>query len=452
MHSKDAHLSLMEKTDSTALFISTGTDVSDVLADRPMKHYVIPELDELLYAPPAHPYPYDKSYEEAAYDDYLILHSSGSTGPPKPITFNHACTSCLDMQNSVPDIDPITKQTHRRVEAGTRMLIPFLPFHGIVAGVLPSPFIFYGTVYVPGMRNRATKVTDIFPILENANVKDTFLSPAMIEDIVQDPRAAEYLSKFDTVSYGGAKLVCHYSVPLPSSMAITLSFRILGPDTDVISVQNATTCESVAKYTYLRNRWGITENGTCIHYQTAPQDYAYVAFNTRLSGMRFEPIPNTDASDPSQVPHKLYLDPTPTALPYQPYFHRGGPPASRKLESWDVGDTWLPHPDPKLAPFTFRFVGRVDDLISFKDGLNFHPTDWETAHSDHPLVRSAILAGMGHRQVVLLLELHDDAPLTTTEGRKEVMERLWKESIEPINARCPKNGRVGSLENITVQQ
>lgn len=35
------------------------------------------------------PYPYLKTYEEAKSDPILILHSSGSTGEPKPVTFTN---------------------------------------------------------------------------------------------------------------------------------------------------------------------------------------------------------------------------------------------------------------------------------------------------------------------------------------------------------------------------
>lgn len=47
-----------------------------------MKHTVIPELEVLLEPDPVSHYPYEKTFEEAKHDPYLILHTSGTTGDP----------------------------------------------------------------------------------------------------------------------------------------------------------------------------------------------------------------------------------------------------------------------------------------------------------------------------------------------------------------------------------
>ncbi|KPI44515.1 uncharacterized protein AB675_8542 [Cyphellophora attinorum] len=416
MHSTEAHLNLMFKTDTRAMFTATGVDVSDILAARPVPHFHIPSLEELLSPTATKHYPYSKTFSEAALDDYLVLHSSGSTGLPKPITVNHAAMACLDNIASLPSIDPHTGQQRRFANnpgPGTRFLLPFLPFHGICCIVFPPAFVFHGAVYVPGLRHRLTKPTDIFSILDHANITDAFLSPAIIEDIVSHPSAGTYLSKIRTLFFGGAAM-------------------------------NATAATTAAKYTNLQNQWGVTENGKAVDLLTSASDHAYNAFDLVAAGMRFQPLPSTDPTQP--VIYQLFFDPTPEALPQQAYFTRL--PARETLEPFDTGDLWLAHPDPAKAKFTFRFIGRTDDLISFKDGSNFHPTDWELAHAEHPLVRSAVLAGVGHRQVLLLLELHPEA-LGTTDGadgvagqrnEEEVLEKLWRESISRVNARAPGMG------------
>jgi acyl-coenzyme A synthetase/AMP-(fatty) acid ligase len=130
MHSTEAHLNLINKTDTQVMFTATGVDVSDILANRPIPHFHIPSLEDLLSPTIAKQYPYSKTFSEAALDDYLILHSSGSTGLPKPITINHAAIACMDNIASLPPTDPHTKQQRRFLQnpgPGTRFFLPFLP-------------------------------------------------------------------------------------------------------------------------------------------------------------------------------------------------------------------------------------------------------------------------------------------------------------------------------------
>lgn len=80
INNKDVHLSLLEQTDCGIFFTGLGVHVDDILAARPMKHVVIPELEDLLDQTKAPYYPYEKTYEEAKSDPYVVLHTSGTTG------------------------------------------------------------------------------------------------------------------------------------------------------------------------------------------------------------------------------------------------------------------------------------------------------------------------------------------------------------------------------------
>lgn len=82
INSKSIHISLMEQTDCHIFFSAVGVHVRDILEDRPMKHFVIPELDDLLSKEKVPHWPYTKTFEEAELDPYVILHTSGTTGLP----------------------------------------------------------------------------------------------------------------------------------------------------------------------------------------------------------------------------------------------------------------------------------------------------------------------------------------------------------------------------------
>lgn len=77
LNSTNIHISLMDQTDCVALLSAVGIPVDDILSCRPgMKHATIAELDDLL-APDQDvlAYPFNKTWEEGAFDPYLVLHS-----------------------------------------------------------------------------------------------------------------------------------------------------------------------------------------------------------------------------------------------------------------------------------------------------------------------------------------------------------------------------------------
>lgn len=325
----------MYQTNTKSLLTASGVEVGDILAGRPMPHFTIPELNELLSPIPVRHYPYNKTFDEAASDDVFILHSSGSTGRPKPLSFNHASLATLDNHVGLPEIDEATGRRYQRLESiglGVRIFCPFMHFHAICSAIMPVMTVFGGAIYVPGFRNRSATKADMFNILDHAHVQDAFLSPSLMEEIASQPQAAHYFSKLRIVHFGGAVL-------------------------------QQTTGDLAARHTLLRNQWGITENLHCLCYATDPEDYNYSAFDLVKSGLRFEPIPNNPGLS------SMHIDLTPTSVKHAPFF--GNQPGAK---TFDVGDIWEAHPDPAKAPFTFRFAGRSDDLISFKDGVNFHPT------------------------------------------------------------------------------
>lgn len=98
----------MQQTDCTVLLFAVGVHVHDIVNERPsLKHVQIPELHEFLETTERPcPYPYRKTFEQAKYDPYLVLHTSGTTGTPKPVIVNHALTAAL--------VSPVSRSDPRR--------------------------------------------------------------------------------------------------------------------------------------------------------------------------------------------------------------------------------------------------------------------------------------------------------------------------------------------------
>ena len=67
-----------------------------------MKVLDIPEIDELLDAECTESFPYEKSFDEAIQDPFCLLHTSGTTGVPKPISWSHGLIGTMDAVRLLP--------------------------------------------------------------------------------------------------------------------------------------------------------------------------------------------------------------------------------------------------------------------------------------------------------------------------------------------------------------
>lgn len=72
-------------------------------------------------------FPLDKSWPEAQYDPLFVIHTSGSTGIPKPLTYTHATAATnTNMMSLNP---PPGYESQDRLCQGNRVFVTFPPFH-----------------------------------------------------------------------------------------------------------------------------------------------------------------------------------------------------------------------------------------------------------------------------------------------------------------------------------
>ena len=96
----------MIKSSDCNLFIrSRQMNVEHILQRRLMHTTVIAELDELLDETPVRHYSYKKTFEQGRYDPFVVLHTSGSTGLPKPILLKMGTTCTIDAERLMPSIE-----------------------------------------------------------------------------------------------------------------------------------------------------------------------------------------------------------------------------------------------------------------------------------------------------------------------------------------------------------
>lgn len=72
------------------------------LKNRPMDVLEVEDLESILAQPEVPTIPYTKTQAEAEWDPFVVLHTSGSTGLPKPIVVKHGSVAMTDTLRQLP--------------------------------------------------------------------------------------------------------------------------------------------------------------------------------------------------------------------------------------------------------------------------------------------------------------------------------------------------------------
>lgn len=434
LNTREVHLDLMEQTHCRFLLTAAGVHVRDIIAEKgeEIVHIRIPELDDLLDdSTPASPFPYNKTYEEAAHDPILILHSSGTSGNPKPIVINHAAFASADRFAFLS----LTEGADGRARAmewthpgkGVRGLLFSPPFHGISAYVGLVRSVFGGGVFVPGFRHRAVNTQDVCDIIEHARCRTAIMTPYMMEDVARRPDAERIIKKLDSVYFSGA---------------------VLSPFGSRLWSQH---CRN-------QNAWASTETSGIPQLIAESDEYEYSAFDIEAAGIKFQDtgaiLIDAQNGGRAEPLFEMILEVTPASAPYAFWAHRQGflshdakplASVSPSLLETKIGDLWTPHPNPAKAKYVWRFAGRSDDLITFSTGSNLHPSPITAALAGSSLVTEAIILGAGRRQPLAVIEMAEG--IDCSEG---TAQQLWDTVIDGVNSKLPTFGGIARSHMLLV--
>jgi len=426
LNSLHVHVGLLNRLECKALFYSTGMQVDDILAARPTTHVQFPELNEVLSLEErAEWYPYTKTYEEAAFDPYMVLHTSGTTGDPKPLVFNHAVISSTHRQRYLPDVEGRSHVTSLIAPGpGVRVLIPSSPFHVIASACPMNLSVLGGGVFVLPYRNRGISLDGLLDVFTHCNARTAVLIPYMMEAVAKKPNSQEYIKAFDKVLYGGGEL---------SAFAQGVW----------------------AEHTRVQDIWGSSEIGFPPELESDPEDHGYVYFDLEHGGLEFQEVSVTDdvssdANNKTKV-YEMVLLWTPKSAFYSAYFARNGirPDAESVEIEYRTGDIWTPHPDPRKSRYVWRFAGRLDDLVTLDTGVNVRPAPIEEALVAHQQVAAAIVLGNKRMQPLVLVELNAGTGTTNTEAAA-VVDDIWKTVLEPLNVKLQSYTRITKTHVLVV--
>ncbi|OAA67965.1 nonribosomal peptide synthetase-like protein [Niveomyces insectorum RCEF 264] len=280
----------------------------------------------------------------------LIIHSSGSTGLPKPIFQTHA--SCLaNYADGIPYRAFITLPLFHNHGISTL-------FRALCAGKTAA-------LYNASLPLAGSTLVDA---LQAVAPESLHCVPYALKLLAEDPRGIDALRRLQLVLFGG------------SGCPDELGDRL------------------VAAGVYLAGHYGATEMGqlmTSFRDPATDTDWAYM-----------RPVP---AARPyvRMVPRGagtyecVVLD----GLPSKVQSNCDDPP-----HSFATRDLFTAHP---TRPDAWKYLGRLDDRVTLVTGEKVLPVPYEHRIRQHPLVRECVVVGVG-RAVPGLVVVPSAAPTTTT--------------------------------------
>lgn len=312
----------------------------------------------------------------------LILHTSGTTGLPKPIYTSHkhvlCFTVCHDFKNEeeVHGLNVSTLPLYH-VSSASFLQIPQLTCRQGFGLVAPCLSMGAGKAFCLPPPNVPPTGTSVVELLYSTNARSLMSVPSILEEIVlmAGGKGIQALSALQFVAFGGGLL--------KSSVGEGLS----------------------AAGVKLLNHYGTTESGPLAPIFVPKDDYDWRYFRLRKD-MNLTLDPVSTLKDGVQT-YKL------TTRPF-------GWETTFEIQDQLVANPRLPLTD-------FNAVGRDDDLIVLATGEKVLPQILESMLSESELVKAAVAFGSGHLELGIIVEPISFTPTTQSE---ELKARLWPIVIE----------------------
>ncbi|KAI5917478.1 hypothetical protein F4810DRAFT_717670 [Camillea tinctor] len=198
-----ANIGLFQKVGATSLLYSpeVTTMLSPLLeaTEATIKPLVTPGYGELLGSEAVQPYPFQGTFDELQETPFMGLHTSGTSGHPKPVYWNHLAASTLPsfLDPEIQAMGPKGPNVLRELLHNSIILVLFPLFHfGGIGPTLASLHCMNTLVFpAPGTRPTPTNVTAIYTA--------GFMRPMISEAMVDHAPGLEALSQLEHVGYAG---------------------------------------------------------------------------------------------------------------------------------------------------------------------------------------------------------------------------------------------------------
>lgn len=413
--SPDAHLFLLDSLSCTAvIYASEMAALAKSLQERfPGANYISTTsfgnfLTQSHSSSNFERYAYSKPYSKAYLDPVMVVHTSGTTGLPKPVIWTNDMLCSVDRLHTLPG-SAATQM------AGQSIYCALPTFHtsGITASLLTP--VFLSTIIILGPSGIRPDKQIVLDVLRNAPVSAASFPPSLLEELIADPVCRKALRQLKKIVYGGAPLAAWTNRIIASEFEGTVSSAL-----------------------------GSTEGGLWLTGSSPdPADQGYFLLHPFMA----PDFQHTDADlyelvikrTPQSEAYTNFfrcIDSTPSHLAAHFGFNRGN-----KATEFRTKDLFSPHP---TKPGLWKYRCRKDDLVLLSGEVKMYAGAIEEAVSAHPAISAVVVGGQHRSRPFLLVE--PAIPATTDDRKAEFMNEIWP----AVEAENEKNHESARLEKALV--
>ena len=361
-----------------------------IIAKRPMRVKSMPALNTFLDLDEKVAfYPFEKTFHQARLDPLIILHTSGSTGFPKPVFVKHGTWAAMDAYQTIPDNEQ--GQLHSDYLRGKRVLLNLPMFHGACECFIYGMGVYGGAIpLLPPPGPRTAEIMDMAHRYDN--VFGSIAPPSTLKDFYETPHYFDIVT--DRVSFLG---FAGGSLSKEIGDKISKTIKVIG-------------------------FFGSSETAYLPCRISDVDDWMYYNYSRYLG---HEYRPRGDEQHEMVIVRNKDLD------LYQSIFL-----TFPQLNEYSTADLYKQH--PSKAGY-WAHCGRADDIIAFSSGEKTNPISFEKTIAAHPAVSGAFVGGNNEFQASLLIE-PKIYPATEAE-KARLLDDLWP-TVESANRDCPAHARV----------
>ena len=392
-NSLEAHLSLLGAIQCETILLPerAPTVTKQILASRAMHVLPLPDLGVFMAdGSDVEVYPWETTFAEMKDKTFVILHTSGSTGVPKPVFVSHGTFASNDAHQLIPSLggNPTTVHMIR----GKRMFLAFPLFHSASLNFAVGFSVFAGmTCVLPGPGPLTADTVNM--VHTYGKVHGSLLPPSMIVDLYNKSEYLENMMQhLQFLAYVGGTLPKEVGDPISSKMRL---ITLMG-STETKLLPVALNIQKV--------------------------DWEYLPISPFL-GHEFRP-----ARDGL---HELVIVRNKEFELFQGVFS-----TFPSVDEYPMSDLYEQHPK---NPALWAFRARADDIITLNNAEKLNPVTMESVISAHSAVNAAVIGGHGEFQVALLVEPKTD--VHSKEDRAKLLQEIWP-SVMHANRECPAHGRI----------
>ncbi|KAI9925939.1 hypothetical protein MW887_005745 [Aspergillus wentii] len=357
-------------------------------ADVGIRSWEMPDLWK-VFGQKSAVYPFTARYDDVEDQAAVIIHSSGSTGLPKPVYLTNGFFAVIDRFDQIPTPAGRQSAVLNTAMPGQSVFSMSPMFHIIGLYVCTVP-IFHGKPIVLSPERPMTDAL-LTEIVDVTKPDGAILTPSVIEDIISSEQGKDTLTSFKGIFYGGA--------PFSPGVGDWLQQHV-----PIYSIFGSSESGYIGCYTPLDS-----------------EDWQYHEWNPLL-GAKMEDIGDGV---------------------YELVMHRDGNRDFKgifhtfpDIQQYRTKDLFVAHPS---KPGLWKYYGRSDDVIVLSNGEKFNPIDMEKAIERDPLVAKCLIVGQERFQSALLVQV--DWQQVGSEDSDSIIGRIWP-AVEKANRTAPGHAKI----------